>query len=350
MTNKCSQPNLICEIGVNHEGSLDLAINMIEQIGTAANNPHVRLTAKFQAYKASKLASQNSPAYWDLSKESTKSQYELFKKYDLFNVEDYQRLKKCCDTHSVEFLITAFDIDTLRELDPLVKRHKIASADLLNVPLLRSISSLGKPILLSTGAATKSEIDFALDTLISESPLSLTDISLLHCVLNYPTPDSNAALLKIQQLRHYFPNIDIGYSDHTVPDSSFKVLFAAMVLGVTTIEKHYTYDKSLLGNDHYHAIDSGDLNSLINLFSFTRSILGESEFDDRSVEHSAISHARRSIVTSADILKGDTLTEFNLTTKRPGTGISSMFWDDVIGKIASSDIPYDTILSSSHYE
>ena len=105
MINKSSQPNLICEIGVNHEGNIDLAINMIEQIGTAANNPHVRLTAKFQAYKASKLASQNSPAYWDLSKESTKSQYELFKKYDVFNVEDYQRLKKCCDTHSVEFLI-----------------------------------------------------------------------------------------------------------------------------------------------------------------------------------------------------------------------------------------------------
>jgi len=337
--------NLICEIGVNHENCVETAISMVESIGKYQFSD-VRLTAKFQIYNSFELAAENSPSYWDLNYEKTSTQRELFANYDKLTFEDYVRIYKACQSSGVEFLITAFDLVTLKSYDPLVERHKLASADILNVPLIRAISETRKPILASTGAASFSDIDFLLETL---SPSSLRTLSLLHCVLNYPTMDHNANLNGINVLRQRYPQFRIGYSDHTIPNSELSILSIALSMGVDLIEKHFTHDKSLRGNDHYHSIDHADIPTLISHYHRIRTALGNPDLFERfrQNEAQAITHARRSIVSSKHLKRGTVLTSSNITTKRPGTGISSRYWDQVIGLTVAKDIPADTIIMAS---
>lgn len=231
-----SDPYIIAEIGVNHEGSIDAAINLIELAAKGGAN-----AAKFQTYKASKLAIQNSPAYWDLNEESTKSQHELFSKYDKFDCADYERLAEVCKDNGVDFLSTPFDLESVDFLDPLVPFFKIASADITNIPLLRRVAAKGKPVIISTGASTIGEIASALNELNRHGS---KEIALLHCVLNYPTPNERAYLGTIQDLKERFPNTVVGYSDHTVPDDSMFVVTTAISMGARIIEKHFTDDRS----------------------------------------------------------------------------------------------------------
>ena len=331
-------PYIIAEIGVNHEGSMKRALEMIDQVARAGGH-----AAKFQTYKANKLAAKDSPSYWDLRKEPTTSQRELFAKYDRFEREDYVRLAAHCDSRGVDFLSTPFDVDAVGMLNPLVRLFKIASADILNVPLLRAVAATGKPVVLSTGAATYPEIEFALNTLRAAGARIVT---VLHCVLNYPTPDENANLAGITKLQHVFSQYPVGYSDHVVPDETMTACEVATLMGAVVIEKHFTDDKSLPGNDHYHAMDESDLARFVTRLSQIRTLSGSGE-RDMSLEAAARSNARRSIVAAADIKAGETLSERNLTTKRPGTGISSMHWDDIIGRSSVRDISEDEILSWS---
>ncbi len=244
------RPFIVAEAGVNHEGSMEIAKRLIDEAARGGAD-----AIKFQTYKADTIAVRNSPAYWDLSKEPTTSQHELFAKYDTFWKTEYEQLRRYCDDVGIEFMSTPFDAESATFLADLQGTFKIASADLTNLPFIRHICSFGTPILLSTGASELWEIAEAVDTIgRCGNPLAL-----MHCVLNYPTDRHSANLGMIVDMRRRFPEVRIGYSDHTVPDPEMSVLTTAVLLGASILEKHFTHDKTLPGNDHYHAMDEADL-------------------------------------------------------------------------------------------
>lgn len=328
---------VIAEIGVNHEGSLELAkklVSLAKEGGAHA--------AKFQAYKAETLASKHSPAYWDLTKEPTTSQFRLFQKYDSFGPDEYRELARYCGEVGIDFVSTPFGADAVELLEPLMPFFKIASADITNTPLLRQVAATGKPVVLSTGASTADEVRWAVEKL---RMAGCSELSLLHCVLNYPTRDENASLGMITALRRDYPDIVIGYSDHTVPDDSMTTLTTAWILGARVIEKHFTHDKTLPGNDHYHAMDVNDLRKFIESVSRLEKMIGSTEeVDFIETEEIARRNARRSIVLDADVTKGTQLAESMLTYKRPGTGVSPVHWDEVIGRRVARDLERDHVL------
>lgn len=330
-------PYVIAEIGVNHEGSLDQAKRLIDLAKEGGAD-----AAKFQSYKAGSLASKHSPSYWDTTKEPTLSQYALFQKYDSFGPKEYVALAEHCQKIGIDFLSTPFDDEAIEFLYPLVPFFKIASADLTNIPFLRKIAAKSKPVVLSTGASTLGEVDIAIETL---SQAGCADIALLHCILNYPTDNANAHLMMIKGLKHAYPRNIIGYSDHTLPDSAMTSLMTAHLLGAVIIEKHFTHDKTLPGNDHYHAMDKQDLARFIALTHVTHTLLGPSEHKAPiSTEAIARKNARRSIVVAQDIPAGKKLTAEDLTYKRPGTGISPLHWDEVLNRHTITELQADHIL------
>ena len=330
-------PYVIAEIGVNHEGLMQQAKKLIEL--AASSGAHA---AKFQTYKANTLASINSPAYWDTSLEKTKSQYDLFKKYDSFNEEDYIELYHHCKKNNIEFLSTPFDTKSVNFLNPILNFYKIASADINNLPLLKTIASKKKPIVLSTGASTIDEIKTAVDILESNG---CPDVSLLHCILNYPTAYENANLNMIGSLSKNFPGKTVGYSDHTLPDDGMITLLSAYLKGARIIEKHFTHDKTLKGNDHYHAMDSDDLKIFIKNLNQIIKISGEKEKKLLHSEEIARKNARRSIVLNYDVVNGQVIKENMISAKRPGTGISPINWNEVVGKTVTQNLKKDHILS-----
>ena len=257
---------LIAEIGVNHECSLKSAKKLILQAKKAGAS-----AAKFQTYKAANLAKINSKAYWDLKEEKTKSQYKLFSKYDKFGKNEYKTLAKYCKKINIDFLSTPFDLDAVDMLRPIMPFFKIASADITNIPLLEKIAKTKKPVLLSTGASSISEIKNAVKIIQKGT----NKIVIMHCILSYPTADENASLKMILDLKNKFPKFIIGYSDHTVPDKNMLNATAAYTMGAKVIEKHFTHNKKLKGNDHYHSMNVKDLNyiflhpyNLLNLYKF----------------------------------------------------------------------------------
>tara|TARA_B100000886_G_scaffold337605_1_gene298650 strand:- start:323 stop:1378 length:1056 start_codon:yes stop_codon:yes gene_type:complete len=329
---------VIAEIGVNHEGDMKKAKKLIKMAKDGGAN-----AAKFQSYKAGTLASKNSPSYWDRSKEPTESQYKLFKKFDKFGKKEFIELSDYCNYIGIDFLSTPFDDESIEFLDPIVPFFKIASADLTNIPFLRKIALKKKPVILSTGASNLAEIEIAINTI---KEYGCKDIVLLHCILNYPTDDQNANLLMISGLKKTYPNYLIGYSDHTLPDLNMTSLITAYTLGAKVIEKHFTHDKTLNGNDHYHAMDQKDLSKFIKIKKKIDILLGNSEFK-KPLDSETISrkNARRSIVSKKHLIKGQIISSEDITYKRPGTGISPLFWDDIIGMKINKNIEQDQLLS-----
>ena len=334
---KNSMPYVIAEIGVNHEGSIDLAKELIYLAKKGGAH-----AAKFQSYKANTLASKNSPAYWDTKKEPTLSQHELFQKFDKFDKNDYHLLSDYCNEIGIDFLSTPFDDEAIDYLAPLVPFFKVASADITNVPFLRKIGHKNKPVVLSTGASNIDEIELAVNTLKKSG---CNQIALLHCILNYPTSFDNANLLMIKNLADSFPELIIGYSDHTLPDNIMSSLIAAHLLGAVIIEKHFTHNKLLDGNDHYHAMDVNDLKKFTKSIKKIHKSLGNENIK-KAIHSEKISrlNARRSIVLKHDLPKGKSLSEIDLTYKRPGTGISPTHWDEVIGKKLNKNLEADSVL------
>ncbi len=332
-------PYVIAEIGVNHEGSLELARRLIDLAKEGGAH-----AAKFQSYKAEKLAAAQSPAYWDLRSEPTPNQRQLFKKYDRFGPAEYEALARHCESVNIQFCSTPFDDEAVDILDGLMPYFKIASADVTNLPLLRKVASKGKPVVLSTGASTLGEVDMAVAELKRHGAPA---IALLHCVLNYPCPNANAHLDMITGLRRAYPDHVIGYSDHTLPGDML-VCVGAWLLGAAIIEKHFTHDKTLPGNDHYHAMDAGDLKRFHTQVALLREVRGptvhKAPLDE---EAPARIHARRSIVTARALAAGATLTAEVLTTKRPAHGISPLHWDEVMGRKLARDLSEDHILTWS---
>jgi N-acetylneuraminate synthase len=335
------RPYVIAEAGVNHENDLALAHRLIEMAKSGGAD-----AIKFQTYKAGKLASKHSPAYWDTSKEPTTSQYELFKKYDGFSPDDYRALAAHCRKVGIDFMSTPFDLEAVDFLNPLLQAYKIASADLTNVPLLRKVAGTGKPAIISTGAATWTEIESAVQELHRGGT---ADVVLLHCVLNYPTPDEKAHLMRVKRLLELFPEQVIGYSDHTLPGDACLPVLVAYALGARVIEKHFTHDKSLPGNDHYHAMDEGDLRKLTSSLRNIASMMGTADEAKFIADQGpAIQHARRSIVTQGRLAKGTVLDASRLTVKRPASGISPIHWDQILGKKLLVDLDDDTPLQWHH--
>lgn len=338
------KPYVIAEMGVNFYDTakvlnvtpLEAAKMYIDKAAEAGVD-----CAKFQSYKAGTIVSKNSPAYWDTTKEPTKTQYELFLKHDSFGEEEYREL--CDYTHAkgLDFTSTPFDYASADYLFEMVDFYKISSSDLSNIPFIKHIGAKGKPVIISVGAAYLSEVDSAVRAL---KEVGCKDIVILHCVLSYPTLPENANLRVIETLKKCFPDVRVGFSDHVAPDDSMLTLATAYMLGVEVIEKHFTLDKNLSGNDHYHAGDPTDFQKAIRNFAWIDKVLGSEEKTVLECEMVPRREARRSIVITRNMKAGEVIGKDDIMAKRPGTGISPEFQDVVIGRKVVRDIEEDTIL------
>lgn len=338
---------LIAEIGVNYyDIAMKLHISPIQAAKVMileAKNAGIH-AVKFQSYKADTLAAKESPAYWDTSEESETSQYLLFKKYDSFGEKEYFELSDFCKQVEIDFFSTAFDTESADYLTDIMDVFKISSSDLNNLPFIKYQAKKNKPIILSVGAAELDEIKKAVELI---RKYNNEPIVLMHCVLEYPTPCAHANLNRIKSLQQEFPELYIGYSDHTKPNDNYDVIKTAYLLGARVIEKHFTLDKTLKGNDHYHAMDAFDAAKIIHAVHDIDILLGNGTICCLESEKNARMNARRSLVANTDIRKDMVITEDMLTYKRPGTGISVSEMEEIIGSIAKCHIKKDDIITYS---
>jgi sialic acid synthase SpsE len=338
-----SKPEFILEIGVNHENNLDRALQLVDLAASSGAR-----IVKFQTYTAETIAAENSPAYWDLEEEATPTQIELFKKYDSFTIKDYEVIAEHAKKMNLEFMTTCFDEKWVDSLDHLQNRYKIASADLTNFQLVSHIAKKQKPILLSTGAATVQEISRTV-ALIQE--VSSKEITLLHCVLNYPTSAENANLSRILALKNRFPELKIGYSDHTKPSDSKKAIILAYTLGASVFEKHFTFDKSLKGNDHYHSFDSIDVREILDELKGVSQMLDYTEERFIETQLSARELARRGIYARRDISAGSVIDNEDLISLRPipFEGLSADCLLEIVGSTAAVPIQKGTPIQRNYF-
>jgi len=338
--NKLQPAYIIAEAGVNHEGDMELAKRLIREAEEGGAH-----AIKFQTYKADTIASKNSPAYWDLNHEPTDSQHKLFQKYDKFWKKEFGELKKYCDEVGIEFMSTPFDVESVIFLNEMMDVFKISSSDITNKPFIELICDFGKPIILSTGASTLDEIQDAVSWVEAKG----NKLSLLHCILNYPTEDKNAHLGMIKDLQQKFPKYINGYSDHTLP-KDMKVMEMATILGCQIIEKHFTHDKTLPGNDHYHAMDKEDLKLFHKNMERIYTLIGLQEKVPIESEGPARREARRSLVLTCDLAEGSVITREHLTWKRPAHGVSPKDIDLVLRKTLTADVKEDDLVQWTLFE
>lgn len=341
---KNNQFVLIAEIGVNYyDIATDMNISPMEaaklMIKRAAESGiHA---VKFQTYKAETLASKDSPYYWDIKEEPTDSQYKLFKKFDSFGKDEYIELAKYSEECGLEFLSTPFDIESADYLEPLMNVYKISSSDLNNLNFVEYQAKKNKPILLSVGASNLDEIIRSVELIRKYNNKQLI---LMHCILEYPTPYEHTNLQKIVSLKKEFPDVVVGYSDHTKPTLNCDVIKSAYNLGAKVIEKHFTLNKNLKGNDHYHAMDPTDAKNILEGIAFIDLINGKGDLVCLESETKARANARRSLVAAKKITKGTVISTDMITWKRPASGISAEKYSEIIGKSALCDIDEDTVL------
>lgn len=337
-------PYFIAEVGVNHEGNFQRAVALCDQAKEGGAD-----AVKFQTYKADKLAASHSPSYWDTTKEPAKSQRELFQRYDAFGEEDYRKLAKHCETIGIDFVSTPFDLECLDWLIPLMNVIKIASADITNFPLLQACASFNKPVVISVGAATDAEIEEAIQCLNTNGA---SEVIILHCVLNYPTPLERGHLFNIQRLKAKYDGtvVDVGYSDHVAPsECDNDQLIAALMLGVTVIEKHFTDDKTAPGNDHYHAVDMADLSHYSQRLRNLQSLWGGPINRMLDEQKDAIKFARRSLYYADDLSQGTLITADSMIAKRPGLGLPTKELPYLIGKTLKKSVCSDQIVEKEHF-
>lgn len=328
------EPFIIAEAGVHHYNSLELAKEYILQAKIAGAD-----AIKFQTYKAKRIAAKWAPTYWDT--DNDKTQFDIFSERSLLKKKDYAQLVKFAKNVGIIFLSTPFDPDSADMLNEMgMGAYKIASADLTYYPLLEHISAFRKPIILSTGAAEFSEIDDAVSFLRKKK----ADIALLHCVLSYPTLIKNANLKRITALKDRYPNLVIGYSDHTQPQDSILPCALAVGLGARIIEKHFTLNKLLDGDDHYHAVDTDGLSRLVRECKNAH-LMTSQMVELENSERAARTNARRSIVAARPIKKGKRIEISDLDFKRPGTGLSPKDLSKVLNKKAKKNITTDDLIT-----
>lgn len=325
---------IIAEAGVNHNGNLELAKKMIDvAVDVGAN------AVKFQTFKTVRVVCRYAPKaeYQKKTTSASESQFEMVKNLELDAVV-HRELFDYCKKKNIRFLSSPFDLESIDLLNELgLDIFKIPSGEITNLPYLRKIASIRKEIILSTGMADLGEIEDALDVLTGAGT-ELKDITVLHCNTEYPTPIEDVNLRAMLTIKAAFPGIKIGYSDHTL---GIEVPIAAVAMGATTIEKHFTLDKNMAGPDHKASLEPRELKDMICAIHNIEKGLGNGIKKPSRSELKNILIARKSIVAERNIQKGEVFTEENLTVKRPGTGISPMRWDEVIGKKAGRDYKND---------
>ena len=327
---------IIAEAGVNHNGSIDLAKKLIDVAVKAKVD-----AVKFQTFKAENLVSKNAQKA-DYQKETTskeESQFNMIKKLEL-DVNTHNELISYCKAKNIMFLSTPFDHDSIDLLNDLkLEIFKIPSGEITNLPYLRHIGSLNKKVILSTGMADIGEIEDALDVLV-QSGTQKENITILHANTMYPTPMEDVNLKAMITIGNTF-NCKYGYSDHTL---GIEVDIAAVAMGASCIEKHFTLDCTMEGPDHKASLEPQELESMVKAIRNIELALGSSIKKPSKSETPNISVARKSLVAKSNIKKGETFTKNNLTIKRPGNGINPMRWDDIIGTISNKDYNEDELI------
>ena len=327
---------IIAEAGVNHNGSIELAKKLIDVASESGVD-----AVKFQTFKTENLVSKNAQKA-DYQKETTdakESQFDMIKKLEL-DIETHYELISYCESKNIMFLSTPFDLDSIELLNKLkLKIFKIPSGEITNLPYLRKIGALEKEVILSTGMATIGEIEDALDVLIEAGTLK-EKITVLHANTMYPTPMEDVNLRAMVTIGKTF-DVAYGYSDHTL---GIEVDIASVAMGATVIEKHFTLDKTMEGPDHKASLEPHELIEMVKVIRNIEKALGSSVKKPSKSETPNIAIARKSIVASSPIKKGDVFTEDNLAVKRPSTGINPMRWDEIIGTVAMKDYSSDELI------
>lgn len=320
---------IIAEAGVNHNGSFELAKDLVN----AAKNCGADII-KFQSFVTNNLVTPEAQkAEYQINKEKlNESQFEMLSKLQL-SFYELKELKNYCDSKNIEFLCSAFDLDSLELVQNLnIKRFKIPSGEITNLPYLRFAAKQNKKIILSTGMSNMKEIEEALKV-FALSGVKEKDISILHCTTQYPAPYGDVNLRAMKTIRDEF-QIKVGYSDHTL---GTEVSLAAVALGATIIEKHLTLSRSMDGPDHNASLEPHEFIQLVEGIRNISKALGSNEKKISSSEKKNIAIVRKSIFAKTDIKKGELFSINNLCSKRPGTGLSPMLWDQVIGKRAKKN-------------
>ena len=329
---------IIAEAGVNHNGSLDIAKQLIDKAVEAGVD-----IIKFQTFKSEKLVSKAARQAEYQQRNIGKmdeGQLAMLKKLELSQT-DHEELMAYCKKKGIRFFSTAFDMDSIGYLHSLgLGLWKIPSGEVTNYPYLRKIAQYHEPVILSTGMCELSDIEATVNVLL-EFGLNKEQITILHCNTEYPTPYEDVNLKAMLEIRDRF-GVNVGYSDHT---KGIEVPIAAVALGATVIEKHFTLDKNMEGPDHKASLEPDELKAMVNAIRNIERSLGSGHKSISGSEKKNIEIARKSIVAACPIKKGEMFTEDNLTVKRPGNGISPMRWNEVIGKIAIKDFEEEEMIA-----
>jgi N,N'-diacetyllegionaminate synthase len=327
---------IIAEAGVNHNGSIELAFKLIDAAVEAGVD-----AVKFQTFKAENLVSKNTQKaeYQKQTTNPLESQLDMLKKLEL-DVDVHKKLIRYCNAKGIMFLSSPFDHDSIDLLNELgLKIYKIPSGEITNLPYLRRIGSLAKQVILSTGVSTLKEVGDALAILV-DSGTKKENITVLHANTMYPTPMEDVNLNAMLTIQKEF-GVAVGYSDHTL---GIEVDIAAVAMGASCLEKHFTLDKTMDGPDHKASLEPEELKAMVGAIRNIEKALGSSEKKPSPSESVNIKVVRKSIFANQNIKKGDLLTDKNIAVKRPGGGISPMQWDEVIGTISSKDYNADELI------
>ncbi len=329
---------IIAEAGVNHNGSIENAFKLVDAAVDAGVD-----YVKFQTFKAEKLVSKDAKkAEYQIQNtgDTDSSQFAMLKKLEL-SPEQHEELIKYCNQKGIQFFSTAFDLDSLQYLKDIgLDLVKIPSGEITNYPYLKLAAKLFDRVILSTGMSTMEDISAAVQVFL-EKGISIEDITILHCNTEYPTPFEDVNLKAMLYIGDKL-GTSIGYSDHTL---GIEVPVAAVALGATMIEKHFTLDKTMEGPDHIASLEPKELKNMVTAIrNIEKSISGSGIKEPSASEMKNIAIARKSIVASKTIAKGDILTEENITTKRPGSGINPMKWNEIIGRTAQRDYFTDDLI------
>lgn len=327
---------IIAEAGVNHNGDINNAKKLID-VAKEAGADYV----KFQTFKANKIASKhaNKADYQKQQTDAEENQVAMLKKLELSEA-DHDELIAHCNEKNIQFLSTAFDLESIDLLKSLgIKLGKIPSGELTNLPYLRKMAASFEQIILSTGMANLQEIEDSVKILL-ENGLKKENLIVLHCNTEYPTPMQDVNLRAMQTIGQQL-GVNIGYSDHT---TGIEVATAAVALGAVLIEKHFTLDKNMEGPDHKASLEPHELKAMVSAIRNIELALGSTEKKPTESESKNINIARKSIVAAKNIAEGEFFSEENLTTKRPASGISPMLWDEIIGQKAQRNFEEDELI------
>jgi N,N'-diacetyllegionaminate synthase len=314
---------IIAEAGVNHNGDIELARMLVDVAAAAAAD-----SVKFQTFTADKVVTSHAKKaeYQNNTTDAGESQYAMIKKLELTR-ETHRVLIEHCKVKGIQFFSTGFDLESIDLLLELgLDSFKIPSGEITNLPYLRHVGRYGKPVILSTGMATLKEIEIALN-ILEQAGTPHKSITVLHCNTEYPTPMIDVNLRAMLTIRDTF-DVQVGYSDHTL---GIEVAIAAVALGATVIEKHFTLDRNLPGPDHKASLEPEEFKAMVIAIRNIEKAMGDGVKRPSPSEAKNLPIARKSLVAACEILEGEVFSEINLTVKRPGTGLSPMRWDEVLG-------------------